>query len=202
MTNPLPGLCDKTPLSTVPAEKPPAARAVRIYPVIHHLSRELSLEQARLAQRCGSNGVFLISHLGQDKEVLDVAWELKQMMGSTPFEVGVNLLSTPAVRAIEMAREAGLDMLWADQMGVNSSGLSAEGHACAQQARQGGLRLLPQWPSSTKPGRRTRLKPRARRLQPALFQLPAAKARGTPLSWKKSFECPNSAKASSRWPVA
>lgn len=117
-------------------------RPVRVYPVIHHLSRELSLEQARLAQRCASAGVFLISHLGQDKEVLDVAWELKQAVKAAGLEVGVNLLSTPAALAIELAREAGLDMLWADHMGVDSSGLSAEGHACAQQARQGGLRLF------------------------------------------------------------
>lgn len=96
---------------------------MRIYPVIHFLNRELALKQAMLAQQNGADGIFLISHLGDNEELCRVAWEAKQMLPT--FEVGINLLSWSPRRAAEYALLDGLDMVWADDMGVNSQGLTS-----------------------------------------------------------------------------
>ncbi len=115
---------------------------MNVYPVIHYLDRETALREALLAQRCGAFGVFLISHHNNDAELIDVAWEVKQVVAATPFRVGVNLLSRSAIDAVAQARERALDMVWADDMGVSSRGLTEQGHACSREARKGGLELF------------------------------------------------------------
>ena len=105
-----------------------------IYPVIHHLDRDTSLSQVTLAHECGADGVFLISHLGDDDELVNVAWEAQRCHSG--FSVGVNLLSKPVTIAATMALEAGLRMLWADDMGVDSTGLTGTGIAMSDFAKR------------------------------------------------------------------
>lgn len=91
-----------------------------IYPVIHYLNRDLALEEVWVARSCGADGVFLISHQGDDYELIEVAAEAK--LKYPDFRIGINLLSQDPIFACNQAREAGLDMVWADDMGVDSRG--------------------------------------------------------------------------------
>lgn len=94
-------------------------------PVIHHLDRETSIAEAQVARKCGADGVFLISHHGDDDEIVSVASELKVYMPE--MKVGINLLSRSPKEACAAALESELDMVWADHMGVNSSGVDPLG---------------------------------------------------------------------------
>jgi hypothetical protein len=98
---------------------------MKVYPVIHHLNHETSLNEVRVAKTNGADGVFLISHHGDDKEMLNTAWEAKQMFQD--FSIGINLLSKSASEAAMSAYNLGLNMVWADQMGVSSQGLNSVG---------------------------------------------------------------------------
>lgn len=98
---------------------------MRIYPVIHYLDRATAFNEIQVARRCGADGVFLISHRGADQELLDVAGDAKR--ANPDFPIGVNLLTWEPSRAAFMAHAAGLDMAWADDMGVSSQGVTLVG---------------------------------------------------------------------------
>lgn len=117
----------------------------KIYPVIHFASHALAMDQARLALEQGADGVFLISHDGQDKAVLQAAGQLRHAWsslttaaGEMPF-VGVNLLNTAPLAALEFATQLRLDGLWLDAPGVNSHGPARQAKKMAEE-----LVLLPQ----------------------------------------------------------
>lgn len=97
---------------------------VKVFPVIHHLDRETSLEQVQVAKDCGADGVFLISHHGKDDELVIVARDAKQL--HQDYLIGINLLTRHPMNAAILARDNGLDMVWADDMGVDSKGCSKE----------------------------------------------------------------------------
>lgn len=98
---------------------------MQIYPVIHFLNPGLVLEQVALVQRVGASGVFLISHLGDDAALMEVARQAKALHPNLP--VGVNLLSKRALEAATLALAAGLDMAWSDEPVVNAAGLAGQG---------------------------------------------------------------------------
>lgn len=104
-----------------------------IYPVIHHLSGQLSLEQVAVALDCGADGAFLISHHGDDDELVAVAAQAKKK--HPQFRIGINLLSRRPIEACGHAVSCGLDMVWADDMGVDSSGGSAMAESLSDFAR-------------------------------------------------------------------
>lgn len=95
----------------------------KIYPVIHFLSRGLALDQVAVARDCGADGVFLISHHGNDDELVVVARAAKQ--AHPDFRIGINLLSQNPLQACIQAKDERLDMVWADDMGVGSGGVNA-----------------------------------------------------------------------------
>lgn len=98
---------------------------MQILPVIHFLDRNLAVEQSAIAKDNGAAGVFLISHHGNDAELVEVAADIK--LANVDFQVGINLLSMSPLRAAELAYGCNLDMVWADDMGVDSRGLTQEG---------------------------------------------------------------------------
>jgi predicted TIM-barrel enzyme len=109
----------------------------KILPVIHHLDRTTTIAQANLALNCGADGVFLISHAGNDEALVPLgveiatAWRaLPSASGRHPF-VGVNLLNTNPSHALPKVASAGLDGLWVDTPGVTSSGLTPAGQKLA-----------------------------------------------------------------------
>ena len=106
--------------------------ATKIYPVIHYLNRGVALSQVKLAQDCGASGVFLISHRNDDVELAQVAGEAKQSFPD--FCIGLNLLTRMPETAVACAMTANLDMVWADDMGVSSRGLTKTGAKIAELA--------------------------------------------------------------------
>lgn len=105
---------------------------MRIYPVVHYINTDCALEQARMAHEAGADGVFLINHHGDDEVLGHVATLIKAEHPG--FKVGINLLASSAMDAALVATRLGLDMVWADSMGVSSSGLTGEGADLSQFA--------------------------------------------------------------------
>lgn len=103
--------------------------APKICPVIHLLDRDTALEQVTVARQCGAHGVFLISHLGGDDELIDIASDC--VKAHPDFPIGINLLSKTVLEAARSAHSSGIRMVWADDMGVNSQGLTAAGRDVA-----------------------------------------------------------------------
>lgn len=101
-----------------------------IYPVIHHLDKNTSLDQVMLCAHLNVDGVFLISHHGDDEAIVKVAIEAKKEYPN--LKVGINLLSTSPVEAVNQAIFHQLDMVWADSMGVDSKGLRPLGQHLSQ----------------------------------------------------------------------
>jgi hypothetical protein len=98
---------------------------MKTYPVIHYLDHGTTLKQMSLIRRTKADGAFLISHRGNDEELIDIAWQLKRI--HSDFKIGINLLSSSPLYAAQKALECGLDMIWADDMGVSSNGLTEMG---------------------------------------------------------------------------
>ena len=109
------------------------ASSPQVLPVIHHLDAATTFSEILVARTCGADGVFLISHDGADLELLDVARTAVQQ--NTGFPIGLNLLSMRCVQSARKALEVGSNMLWADDMGVDSQGLTAEGREMESIAR-------------------------------------------------------------------
>ena len=86
----------------------------QIYPVIHLEDVPLALDQADIAFECGADGVFVISHNGDDEEAAEVARKIKAKYKDK--QIGVNLLSTNPANAVRMAE--GLNMIWFDSCGI------------------------------------------------------------------------------------
>lgn len=95
-----------------------------VYPVIHHLDLELTRTEATVAFNAGADGVFLISHHGDDTDLLGIAHEIKQQYLTK--KVGLNLLGFDCVKAYHLCYGLGLDMMWTDFAGIDSTGYTGE----------------------------------------------------------------------------
>lgn len=98
---------------------------MQIYPVIHHLDRVTTIDQAVLAHECGADGVFLISHNQQNDALPRARREIQACLPG--FRVGVNFLGWSILDAYKVAEDVGLDMVWFDAPGITSRGLSGDG---------------------------------------------------------------------------
>lgn len=107
---------------------------MKIFPVVHYLDHELALSELDLARKEGADGAFLISHQGREEEVLAAAREARRIHPDWPL--GINLLTRHAVVACKDALALGMDMVWADSMGVSSAGLDATGERLKQFAAE------------------------------------------------------------------
>lgn len=94
----------------------------KVYPVIHHLNVNLSVEQAKVAKDAGADGVFLISHHGKNMELCEVRKILKTELPL--FRVGFNFLGWDSCRAHYITGYHGGDMLWLDAPGINGNTIS------------------------------------------------------------------------------
>lgn len=97
----------------------------KILPVIHYLDWETAFAEVGTALLCGADGVFLISHHGNDQELMDVGVAIKTKHPG--FPIGINLLSTNALDAVGSAIALAFPMLWGDDLGVDSSGINDAG---------------------------------------------------------------------------
>lgn len=97
----------------------------KILPVIHYLDRDTAFAEVGTAVLCGADGVFLISHHGDDPDLLEVGVAIKKKHPG--FPIGINLLSTGAVDAARNAIALAFPMLWGDDLGVDSNGVNEAG---------------------------------------------------------------------------
>lgn len=103
-----------------------------VFPVIHFLDAATAHSEIHVARSCDADGVFLISHGNADTALLEVARiAIREHDG---FPIGLNLLSMPCVQAARLAMDVGSTMIWADDMGVDSRGLTAEGREMSTMA--------------------------------------------------------------------
>lgn len=109
-------------------------RAIYIYPVIHYFDRVAAIEQVSLARQCGATGVFLLSRPEDEDALVNAAWEAKRIFPD--FFVGISLPSKSPLDAVTQAITAGLDMVWADDMGVSPKGLNSMGKQLADFAKE------------------------------------------------------------------
>lgn len=109
-----------------------SAPCARVHVVVHHRDEALTLSQAELALGLGADGVFLISHVGEDAALPPLAHRIRAMSRPTVL-VGMNLLRTPSVQALAIASAAGCSGLWVSNPGVSSVGASAQAHALHRQ---------------------------------------------------------------------
>lgn len=117
------------------SKTPPA-----VFPVIHHLDADTTLSEIMVARACGADGAFLISHHSADRELLAVA--RRAIHENDDFPIGLNLLSVPCVQAVKMAMDVGSTLVWGDDMGVDSKGLTADGRELSALARANPLLTL------------------------------------------------------------
>ena len=97
---------------------------MKIIPVIHHLTQQLTLENAQLCSEVGAYGVFLISMNGDNNDIPMLA---KTIKGRYPhLKVGFNLLGYNAIDALEIALTYDLDMTWSDNPIVTSKKMAVE----------------------------------------------------------------------------
>lgn len=101
----------------------------KIFPVIHYLDRDTAFSEVDMAVTFGADGVFLISHRGNDRELLEVGAAIQKKYPD--FPIGINLLSTGAVDAVAQALSQGYPMLWGDDVGVDSMGMTEVGFRVA-----------------------------------------------------------------------
>lgn len=99
----------------------------KLLAVIHHLDANTSIEQAKLALNNGAAGVFLISHHVQDDELYEPAMVIKGLFPESL--VGLNLLSSPPLKALEIVSSLNLDMVWCDAPGITSTKVNDEAYA-------------------------------------------------------------------------
>ncbi len=89
--------------------------ACRVIPVIHHIAPNLSLEQAKLAFELGADGVFLISHHGDDASLIPLVNQIRQERPTA--WLGINFLSKglPDAFALAIDSDVRIDGIWSDK---------------------------------------------------------------------------------------
>lgn len=96
-----------------------------IYPVIHYVDDATALENAGMAQAAGADGVFLISHENQDVCLGPLAQRIRSLWPTA--RLGLNFLSSGIDAAMHAVLDHQLDMLWTDDCGVSSLGVTPRG---------------------------------------------------------------------------
>lgn len=100
---------------------------MKIIPVIHHLTNQLTLDNAQICADEKAYGVFLISMTG-DNEYLPML--AKAIKGKHPeLKVGINLLGKTALDSLETSLIFNLDMTWSDNPIVTSAKVADDARA-------------------------------------------------------------------------
>lgn len=107
---------------------------MQVFPVIHYVDRRTAYVQLCAARRNGASGVFLVAHNGHDDELMGFAAEAKVM--DPHFAIGINLQGRLPVESLEQACGAGVNMVWCSEVGISSSGLTAEGEDLAARLKE------------------------------------------------------------------
>ena len=103
---------------------------MRIIPVIHHLDELTSINEASAMRAAGADGIFLISMHGENTSVIETAKQIKEMLPDLP--VGINLLGSHYLRAMQAINSYGLNMLWYDSPLTERGLLTLRGEVLAE----------------------------------------------------------------------
>ena len=103
-----------------------------LLPVIHPISRETALESIRIAQACGVPGVFLIDQGMSERDVLQLAREVRDQYPS--LWIGLNLLSRTAPKTLTTTYNRGwrVDGIWSDWAGIEEHRVVGSSHPEAE----------------------------------------------------------------------
>lgn len=103
--------------------------------MVIHLDYKTTLDQADLAFEAGADGIFLISHQGEDAEDIMLSNIGQQIKSEHKTKlIGLNLLGYDALHAAKGVLSSGLDMVWSGYCGVSSDGVSGMGLALQNMA--------------------------------------------------------------------
>lgn len=105
-----------------------------VWPVIHLIDRERALRNASIAWACGCNGVFLISHFGDDDHVDTHASAIRTEFPK--LQIGVNYLTLRPWQAVRRSMSYSYTATWSDSPGITSEGIGLS----AQSVRESLLR--------------------------------------------------------------
>jgi hypothetical protein len=97
---------------------------MKIIPVIHHLSNQLTLDNAKLCSEKNAFGIFLISMTADNQDLPMLAKAIKAKYPN--LKVGLNKLGQAAIDSLETSLVFDLDMTWSDNAIVTSSGITKE----------------------------------------------------------------------------
>lgn len=106
---------------------------MKIYPVIHYIDLAAAIENAHVAHDAGADGVFLISHDGQNHALPRARREIQPCLPG--FAVGVNFLGWSPLAAYRAAEDGAFDMVWLDAPGISSRGVSTSGWELIEHIR-------------------------------------------------------------------
>jgi predicted TIM-barrel enzyme len=110
----------------------------RVHVVVHHQQAAFTLAEAEQVVALGADGVFLISHEGRDVELpplvaeLAARWHDARTRRDERPVLGMNLLKTQPLLALERAAGVGANALWVSTPGVTSAGVTADGQRLAE----------------------------------------------------------------------
>jgi hypothetical protein len=100
---------------------------MKIIPVIHHLSNELTLLNAKMCAEEKAYGLFLISMTAHNEDLPMLAKTIKARYPE--LKVGINLLGQTAIDSAETSLVFNLDMTWSDNPVVTSTTVTDEARA-------------------------------------------------------------------------
>lgn len=102
---------------------------MKVYPVIHYFDDNTTIQEAKIAKEYGADGVFLISHIGNDENLIYLAKKIKNDLN---FRTGLNLLTFEQLHTANIVRANNIDMVWFDNCGVSSEGLNTLGQELSE----------------------------------------------------------------------
>lgn len=97
---------------------------MKIIPVIHHLTHQLTLFNAQICADKKVYGIFLISMTGENQDLPMLAKAIKAR--HPDLKVGINLLGSRAIDATETSMVFNLDMTWSDNQIVTGNKITDE----------------------------------------------------------------------------
>ena len=103
-----------------------------LLPVVHPISREAALEAIGVAHTCGVKGVFLIDQGMSEREVLQLAREVREQYPT--LWIGLNLLSRTATKTLTTTYNRGwrVDGIWSDWAGIEENRVAGSSHPVAE----------------------------------------------------------------------
>jgi predicted TIM-barrel enzyme len=110
---------------------------MKIIPVIHHKTKDLTIKNAKLCFENNTYGIFIISMEGKNTDLSALAKKIKNEFPT--LKVGVNHLGYQASESIYEGLNYSLDMIWSDEPIVTGSCIHEEAIKIEQEIKNSSL---------------------------------------------------------------